>query len=331
LYLQDFLYNILLVSPILFFSFIPGTIKLWAADDGLKSKRRMLVALIMLYVPLMGMFAPVLSATYHNMRLVDNIIPLFLAIGLTGFFWQKPSRNFWHANKMIIIGAVFSCFGGMLILADDFIVRHIAPYLMQDYSRYTSRDFLMQIQLVGGTGRNLIIVGFIIIFGIFLFQDSTQKFINRRLPRFILLFLLFLYFSSTLLLRAPYYANDVKNVNDMDKAIGLYLGRFDHRSRVAVGDIGAIAYFSGMRILDLKGLVSPQLTSSMIQNDSLAFEYMLDKDRVDYLAIFPAWFRYITTRTDIFEPIKYFVVDCNTILADDTTIVYRAHWPDSTR
>jgi hypothetical protein len=67
----------------------------------------------------------------------------------------------------------------------------------------------------------------------------------------------------------------------------------------------------------------------MVGNDSLAFEYMLHYDRVSYVAIFPDWFNYIPTRTDIFKPVKRFGVDWNTVLAGDTTIVYKAVWPDS--
>jgi hypothetical protein len=142
--------------------------------------------------------------------------------------------------------------------------------------------------------------------------------------------MIFVYCAAFLVFRAPYYANDVKNVNDMDKAIGIYLRDLDQGRSVAVGDIGAIGYYSGMRILDLKGLVSPELSTAVMQNDSLAFEYMLHHDRVDYLAVFPAWFKYIVTRTDMLQPMRYFVVTCNTILADDTTIVFKANWPDST-
>jgi hypothetical protein len=68
----------------------------------------------------------------------------------------------------------------------------------------------------------------------------------------------------------------------------------------------------------------------MITNDSLAFEHMRANNRVDYLAIFPEWFKYIPKRTDIFQPLKMFIAPWNTILASDTTIVYKANWPDTT-
>jgi hypothetical protein len=113
--------------------------------------------------------------------------------------------------------------------------------------------------------------------------------------------------------------------------LGLYLKDIVGKNqKVAVNDIGAIGYFSGATILDLEGLISPEITPPMIFNDSLAFEYMLAHDRVDYLAIFPVWFNYIPDRTDIFKPIKRFGVDWKSIIGGDTTIVYKAVWPDST-
>ena len=329
LYLQDFMFGFLKIAPLLLLSFLAGVIKFAAVNDQLKSKRIMLLTLLLLYVPLMGTFAPVLSATYHNMRLVDNIIPLIFMIGMVGFFWRPTVTPTRHRTYFIIMAALLGIIGGFLILANSFVVKSSARYLLQDFSRFTARDFDIYVGLVSETGRNLFIIGFIFALGAVLCSKSAQNIINRKAPKMALIGVMMIYMVCTLTYRAPIYANDVKNINEIDKAVGIFLGQLDDGHSVGVGDIGAIGYYSGMRILDLKGLISPQLSTAMLQSDSLAFEYMLHHDRVDYLAVFPAWFRYITTRTDMLEPIKYFVVTCNTILADDTTIVYKANWPDS--
>jgi len=120
-------------------------------------------------------------------------------------------------------------------------------------------------------------------------------------------------------------ANNVRNINECDVAAGKYLGGIAGPGDcVAVNDIGAIGYFSGMEIFDLKGLITSEITTDMILNDSLAFDYMRKNKRVEYLAIDPYWFKYIPKRTDLFVAIAVFVTEKNTILSGDTTKVYRA-------
>jgi len=330
LYLQGFLISLLGLSPILFLSFVAGAAKMATVEDGLRPKRIMFLALVLLYVPLMGTFSPVLTATYHNLRLVDNIIPLIFLISLAGLFWPVQTGPLKYRVHLIVGGAILGLIGGILIFAKSFIVSHSARYLMQDFSKYTAKDFAISVRQVSDNGRNLIVMGIALLLGAYLCLPSLQAALGRLPLKRVLIAMIFVYCAAFLVFRAPYYANDVKNVNDMDKAIGIYLRDLDQGRSVAVGDIGAIGYYSGMRIMDLKGLVSPELSTAMIQNDSLAFEYMLHHDRVDYLAVFPAWFKYIVTRTDMLQPMRYFVVTCNTILADDTTIVFKANWPDST-
>lgn len=332
-YLQDFLMRLLFLTPILMVAFITGAVKLVSLDGPLKSKGVMLLALVMLYVPAMGAFSPVIiGGTYHHMRLMDNIVPLIIAIGLAGLFWRRDAWRCPYAQLFIIAGLAFGAAGGIMMLADRFIVERTARYLVQDFSRYTARDFAIQARLVWDTGRNIIIMGFLITTGILLCGRKVQGAINSRPGMAIMLTAILGYMAVFALVRSDYYANDVRNINEMDKAVGVYLRGLNGEGRsVAVNDIGAIGYFSGMRILDLKGLITLQITPDMIRDDSLAFEYLLRHERVDYMAIFPEWFSYIPRRTDILRPIKYFTVGRNTILAGDTTIVYKADWPAPNR
>jgi hypothetical protein len=219
--------------------------------------------------------------------------------------------------------------GGLMILTDHLIVRVGARYLMQDFSHFGEKEFAVGVRLVREIGRNVIVLGLMVAAGVFLCAESAQRVIQSRPLKTALAVLIFGYFAYFTAIRAEYYANNVKNINEMDKAVGEYLGTLGDAHSVAVNDIGAIGYFSGIRVLDLKGLISPEIRPAMTMNDSLAFEYMYHNDRVDYVAIFPGWFDYIPKRTDLLRPVKMFVVERNTILAYDTTIVYKAEWPDT--
>jgi hypothetical protein len=57
---------------------------------------------------------------------------------------------------------------------------------------------------------------------------------------------------------------------------------------VAAHDIGALGYFSGRPLLDLAGLVSPQVIPFIRDQEQLAA--YLDKQQADYLVTFPGWY-----------------------------------------
>lgn len=57
---------------------------------------------------------------------------------------------------------------------------------------------------------------------------------------------------------------------------------------VAVHDVGAMGYFSERKLIDLAGLVSPEVIGIMRDEDKLR-EY-LDERRADFLVVFPGWY-----------------------------------------
>jgi hypothetical protein len=59
-------------------------------------------------------------------------------------------------------------------------------------------------------------------------------------------------------------------------------------SRIAAHDIGALGYYSNRKIIDLAGLVNPEVIS-LIRNESAIANY-LDTIGADYLVTFPGWY-----------------------------------------
>jgi arabinofuranosyltransferase len=92
---------------------------------------------------------------------------------------------------------------------------------------------------------------------------------------------------------------------------------------VAVNDVGAIAYFSGRRILDLEGLVSPDILPYRSLPDR-GIRVVMDK-RPNYLAIFPNWYPDISRSAALHEIHRVHISD-NYISAGDTLIVYDTPW-----
>lgn len=62
---------------------------------------------------------------------------------------------------------------------------------------------------------------------------------------------------------------------------------------IAVHDIGAIGYFSQRPLLDLAGLVSPDVIPFI--RDEMRLQQYLDQQRAEYLVTFPGWYPYLVS------------------------------------
>ncbi len=63
-------------------------------------------------------------------------------------------------------------------------------------------------------------------------------------------------------------------------------------SVIAAHDIGALGYFGGRKIIDLAGLVSPEVIPFI--RDEVKLANYLDDQHVDYLETFPGWYPYLS-------------------------------------
>jgi hypothetical protein len=121
--------------------------------------------------------------------------------------------------------------------------------------------------------------------------------------------------------QAPLYSASVRNIQELHVTMGRWMAdRIPPGSRVAVNDVGAIAYFSRRRILDLEGLVSPEVLPYRAYTDR-GLRVVTDM-RPDYLAIFPAWYPDIV-ESGQFREIYRVSIAGNVVSAGDTMIVYK--------
>ncbi len=123
-----------------------------------------------------------------------------------------------------------------------------------------------------------------------------------------------------------------REIREVDQAIGLWLKENTSPDAViAVDDIGAIGYLSERRILDLQGLVSPEVWPALAEDEGLARNQELARAlsawQPDYLAIFPNWHYELAVNEEILTPVERFWVDTHTILFDQEAMVYRPRWP----
>ncbi|NDJ36360.1 MAG: hypothetical protein GYB64_17025, partial [Chloroflexi bacterium] len=94
--------------------------------------------------------------------------------------------------------------------------------------------------------------------------------------------------AVTVFLGAPAYAADVHFIEEdiADAARWIAAERSD-ATIVAAHDIGALGYYAPGPLLDLAGLVSPEVVPFMLDGERLA-EYVVSEG-ADYLMVFPQW------------------------------------------
>jgi hypothetical protein len=127
---------------------------------------------------------------------------------------------------------------------------------------------------------------------------------------------------------ARLYARNVKNINDMHVTLGLWTANNTDPSAVlALNDIGAIAYLSERRVVDLAGLVTPEVVPILRSEDrDSRLVKFLTRQETDYVIIFPNWFPGLAERRDVLEGVHEVTLTRRTITGGQTMVVYRAMW-----
>ncbi len=118
------------------------------------------------------------------------------------------------------------------------------------------------------------------------------------------------------------YAWGVQNINAMQVALGHWASRHTPRSAVlALNDIGAIAFISRRPILDLMGLVTPEILPYRRDGEAGVIRFVQERCP-DYLIIFPAWFPRLSTMPDRYRTVHRVRLEHNLVSGADTMVVY---------
>jgi len=127
---------------------------------------------------------------------------------------------------------------------------------------------------------------------------------------------------------AGLYAWNVDNVNRMHVALGHWVAEnTPPDALLALNDIGAITYISERPVVDLAGLVTPEVVPLLRAPDRDArLADFIAAQGVQYVIIFPTWFPGLAARSDVLEPVHQVTLERNTIAGGQTMIVYEAHW-----
>jgi hypothetical protein len=122
---------------------------------------------------------------------------------------------------------------------------------------------------------------------------------------------------------ADRYAWGVQNINAMQVHLGQWVkSNVPPTSRIALNDIGAIAYVSRRPVIDLMGLVTPDIIPYRRQGELGIIRYV-GEQCPDYVIVFPTWFPQMTARPDTLEPIYRVRLERNEVSGGPEMVVYR--------
>jgi len=127
---------------------------------------------------------------------------------------------------------------------------------------------------------------------------------------------------------AAAYGLAVKNTDEMHVGLARWArDSLPPGATAAVHDIGALAFFTDLRLLDLEGIASPSMLA--VKRSPASRLQTLARRRPRYLIIAPNWYPDLDRRRDLFTPIHVQEIppdECR-VLAGPIMIVYEARWP----
>jgi len=122
---------------------------------------------------------------------------------------------------------------------------------------------------------------------------------------------------------ATRYGWAVQNINAMQVHLGRWVDtNLPRTARIAANDIGAIGYFSRREVIDLMGLVTPEIIPFRRRGEPGVMRY-LKEACPQYVIIFPAWFPQIASSTETLEPVYRVRLERNEVAGAAEMVVYR--------
>jgi hypothetical protein len=161
---------------------------------------------------------------------------------------------------------------------------------------------------------------------------SAARFPWQPVAQMILLLLLLLGGAQRLAYWAEMLGNNTREVEEIDVALGHWLAaNTPADALVAVDDIGAITFISQRQIVDMNGLVSPEVWPAVGAPEGLPRDQVLTRilsaAGADYMAAFPLWRWNIASNTAVSRPLHHVHTDTQTIIFQQDAYVYETTWP----
>lgn len=129
------------------------------------------------------------------------------------------------------------------------------------------------------------------------------------------------------------YLQARENVEASDVAASRWLApRLSPEAVLAVNDVGAIKYLLPNRVVDLVGIVTPELIPLRRAGVRAGRDYVavladyLERARPDFVLVFPDWFTAPARAPERFQPLRVFRVEHNVAMGGEMMVLYDTPW-----
>lgn len=136
--------------------------------------------------------------------------------------------------------------------------------------------------------------------------------------------------------RVSYWATmlgtNTREIQEIDVALGRWLAENTPQDAlIAVDDIGAITFISERQIVDMNGLVSPEVWPAVEAGEGLERDQVLTRilseAEPQYMAAFPLWRWNIASNPAVSQPLHHVQTATHTIIFQQDAYVYETTWP----
>ena len=126
---------------------------------------------------------------------------------------------------------------------------------------------------------------------------------------------------------ATQYGWGVQNIEAMQVPLGHWVAANTPRdARLALNDVGAIAFLSRREVVDVMGLVTPDILPYRRDGELGVLRYLEGVACPDYLIVFPGWFPRLTAMEERFTPVHRVRLARNTVAGAAEMVVYETIW-----
>lgn len=204
-------------------------------------------------------------------------------------------------------------------------LRSLAPLA---WAATTVAIYALRLPVTYQHGRYLIpILPVVLVYGVGGTLDLVRSARRRMLPRLLsrtLLAAAVVLLPIFLFLGAQAYVRDVVFIEEEMVAVAQWLNAHTAEdARIATHDIGAIGYFARRPLLDLAGLVNPEIIPFI--RDEAALLTWMRQNGADYLVTFPSWYPILTADPSLEEVFRTGAVGADG--AEEPMVVYRLRAP----
>lgn len=129
------------------------------------------------------------------------------------------------------------------------------------------------------------------------------------------------------------YLHSCTDVRESNVALARWLEtRLPPDALLAVMDVGAFRYLLPNQVLDLVGLMTPEVTRRRYEAAARGIGYvevlagLLEERRPDFIIVFPSWFAYPARHPESFHPLRVIELPGNITMGGEMMVLYDTPW-----